>query len=153
VGFDAVFEPDQRTQVVDSGLAGRATTGGWQVGLGVVKVHPSGSGCVGEAAGWHVQEHGFADPSRYLIAVHWWAVLRVDDRLHLDLTGGVGEEPAHLVEGHGPDSFEAGGAAQPSSMFGTRQRLLSQYLAVGMVQIRPVRRQLNQGAFRFRIWR
>jgi hypothetical protein len=78
----------------------------------VVQVYALGSGGVGEAAGGHAQEHGFADPPRYLITIHRWGVLRIDNRLHLNLTAGVGEESAYLVEGERSDSFEACGPAE-----------------------------------------
>jgi hypothetical protein len=107
VGFDAMFEAGQRAQVVHSGLADRAAPCRREIGLGVVEIHPLGAGGVGEAAGRHPQEHGFADPPRNLIAIHWRGVVRINDRLHLDLAAGVAEEPLHLAESHGSDAFES----------------------------------------------
>ena len=37
--------------------------------------------------------------------------MRIDDRLHLDVAAGVGEESTDLAEGDGSYSFEAGSAA------------------------------------------
>ena len=100
-----MFEPDQRPEAVDASLAGRSTAGGWAVGDGVVEVHALGCGGVGEAAGGHSEEHGFADPPGDFIAVNGWGVLRIDDRLHFHVATGVGQEAADLAEGEGSDAF------------------------------------------------
>jgi hypothetical protein len=124
VRFDAVLQPTHRPKVVDSGLAGRAAAGQRYVRLGVVQIHPLGSGGVGEAAGGHAQEHGLADPPGYLITVDGWDILWIDDRLHGDLTAGVGEESADLAEGERSHTFQPGDSATEQAS--GHQRLLAQ---------------------------
>jgi hypothetical protein len=97
VSFDAVFEPDHGAEVVDSGLTGWSAAGGWMVGLRVIQFHAVGGGGVGEAAGGHAQEHGFADAPRYLVAVSWRGDLGVDDGLDPDVAVGVGEKATDPV--------------------------------------------------------
>jgi hypothetical protein len=74
----------------------------------------SGAGGVGEAAGWHAQEHGFSDPARHLVAVDWCAVGRVDDRLHSYVAASVGEEAADLAQCDRSDTFKAADASAES---------------------------------------
>jgi hypothetical protein len=101
-----MFEAGHRAEVVYSGLAGRSAAGGRQVGLGVVKVHSTAAGGVREATCRHAEEHGFADSSRYLVAVYRGGVLGVDDCLHLYIAVSVGEEPAYVPKSDWPYSFE-----------------------------------------------
>src|SRR5215211_930493 len=106
-----MFEADHRAKIVHTGLARRSAASGRDIGLGVVQYHPAAAGRVGKAAGWHAQEHGFADSPRYLIAVHWRGVFGVDDWLHAYLARGVGEEAAYVSEGDRSYSLEPADAA------------------------------------------
>jgi len=106
-----MFEAGHRAEVVYSGLAGRSATGGRQVGPGVVKVHAMAAGGVREATGWHAEVHGFADSSRYLVAVYWGGVSGIDDWLRLYVAVSVGEEPAYVPESDWSYTFEPADSA------------------------------------------
>ena len=72
----------------------------------MAKVHAAAAGGVGEATGWHAEEHGLADSSRYLVAVDRSGVLGVDDWKQLNVAVSVGEEPAHVSESDWSYTFE-----------------------------------------------
>ena len=111
-----MFEADQRAETVDSSLGWRPASGWRTVGLGVVEFEAPAGGGIGEAAGWHAQEHRFSDPTWDLVAVHRGAVGRVDDRLHSYVAAGVGEEAANLAQCDRSDTFEAADAAAVSRL-------------------------------------
>src|SRR4249919_4056052 len=106
-----MFESDHGAEVVAAGLAGRSAANLRDKCLGVVEVEVAGAGGVGEAAGRHAQEHGFADPPRYLVAIDRRGVSGVDNWLQLDITVGVAKKAADLPEGKWSYSFEPGDAA------------------------------------------
>jgi hypothetical protein len=119
-----MFESAEWPEIVDAGLTGRSTAGERYVRLRVIKIHAFGSGGVREAAGWHAQKHGLADPPRDLIAVGGSDILRIDDRLHVYVAGGVAEESADLLQGEGSYAFKPGDSATEQAS--SHQRLLAQ---------------------------